>query len=345
MLTPNRVSPVNAGARRNRSRRDRVQPAAEAVLLVQELGQPAGGVVEGRRPEQRVERADLDADAAVHAQRRSRSRSGRARARCRGRPPPRRPARSLVATRCRCTSPGTPARTACRPCSSPPRAMTPRLPAGHVRSCGVPRCRRSRRPQPAAPRRERRPAAGSARGVRRVLRARPGLATRAASTKSLRSGCPRTRREQQRVEAGVALEVDAEHLMVSRSCQAAPGHTPVAVARRGAVAGEPRAHAGRGREARGHEVRHDREAVAGAVVVGRRPVERTTARAVAGRRERVAPSGSAARRRARPERLVRPSRTPSAATSRPPEASRGACEQDARSPSSSASGRGGQPGT
>ena len=59
-------------------------PAGEAVALVDESVGRGGGVLRDGRPVQGVERADLDADPAVHAQRRSRSRSGRGRPRCAG---------------------------------------------------------------------------------------------------------------------------------------------------------------------------------------------------------------------------------------------------------------------
>ena len=96
-------------------------------LLVRQVADVGLGVLELRRPEQRVERADLDADAAVHAQREvdgepvehvaaARSRAARRR----------RPASTPCASRCRCTSPGTRGRTACRPCSSPRAARSRR---------------------------------------------------------------------------------------------------------------------------------------------------------------------------------------------------------------------------
>ena len=46
-----------------------LHPLAELVLVVQEVGDPGLGVLVLRAPEQGVERAHLDADAAVHAQR------------------------------------------------------------------------------------------------------------------------------------------------------------------------------------------------------------------------------------------------------------------------------------
>src|SRR5215203_3163388 len=49
--------------------RHRLHPLAELVLVVQQLGDAGLGVLILRAPEQRVERAHLDADAAVHAQR------------------------------------------------------------------------------------------------------------------------------------------------------------------------------------------------------------------------------------------------------------------------------------
>src|SRR3954470_15498215 len=44
-------------------------PLAQALLVVQQVGDVGLAVLELGRPEQRVERADLDTDAAVHAQR------------------------------------------------------------------------------------------------------------------------------------------------------------------------------------------------------------------------------------------------------------------------------------
>ena len=85
------------------------------------------GVLELRAPVQRVERADLDADAAVHAEREVdrepvehvAAAVAAALGRRRDRPP--------CASRCRCTSRGTRGRTACRRCSSPRcSAITPR---------------------------------------------------------------------------------------------------------------------------------------------------------------------------------------------------------------------------
>ena len=76
-------------------------------------------------PEQGVERADLDADPAVHAQREVDARSGRGR--CAGvHGHPRRRAASPCGSRCRCTSRDTPARRACRRCSSPRPGRSPR---------------------------------------------------------------------------------------------------------------------------------------------------------------------------------------------------------------------------
>src|SRR5689334_11877304 len=46
-----------------------LHPLAEAILVVQQVGDALLGVLELGAPEQRVERAHLDADAAVHAQR------------------------------------------------------------------------------------------------------------------------------------------------------------------------------------------------------------------------------------------------------------------------------------
>ena len=50
-------------------RRDGPHPLAQAVLVVRQVADVSRRVLELRRPVQRVERADLDADAAVHAQR------------------------------------------------------------------------------------------------------------------------------------------------------------------------------------------------------------------------------------------------------------------------------------
>src|SRR5918994_2024028 len=50
-------------------RQDRVRPLLELLLLVDELDDVVLGVLELRAPEQRVERAHLDADPAVHAER------------------------------------------------------------------------------------------------------------------------------------------------------------------------------------------------------------------------------------------------------------------------------------
>src|SRR5829696_3978558 len=59
-----RLSPVvERGRWRNRG-----HPLAEPVLLVSHVADVELGVLELGRPEQRVERADLDADTAVHAQ-------------------------------------------------------------------------------------------------------------------------------------------------------------------------------------------------------------------------------------------------------------------------------------
>ena len=60
----------------------RPHPVAQPVLLVRQVADVGLGVLELRRPEQRVERARLDADPAVHAQARSRSRTGPARSGC-----------------------------------------------------------------------------------------------------------------------------------------------------------------------------------------------------------------------------------------------------------------------
>src|SRR5215211_4571655 len=59
---------VGAGLERLRLG-DRLHPLAEFHLVVQELRDAALGVLVFRAPEERVERADLDADPAVHAQR------------------------------------------------------------------------------------------------------------------------------------------------------------------------------------------------------------------------------------------------------------------------------------
>ena len=100
-------------------------PHAEALLLVGQLGDGVRRVLELRRPEERVEGADLDADAAVHAQREVDREAVQDVA---GARPPAllRPARPPCGCRCRCTSPGTRARRACRPCSSPPSARSRR---------------------------------------------------------------------------------------------------------------------------------------------------------------------------------------------------------------------------
>src|SRR5215207_8895380 len=52
-----------------RSLRNRAHPLAQLLLVVQQLGDARLGVLVLRAPEQGVERAHLDADAAVHAQR------------------------------------------------------------------------------------------------------------------------------------------------------------------------------------------------------------------------------------------------------------------------------------
>src|ERR671910_3731821 len=49
--------------------RHRLHPLAESLLVVEQVGDPQLGVLVLRAPEQGVERAHLDADAAVHAQR------------------------------------------------------------------------------------------------------------------------------------------------------------------------------------------------------------------------------------------------------------------------------------
>ena len=107
------------------------------VLVVEQVGDAGLGVLVLRAPEQGVEGADLDADAAVHAQRvvdveavEGADRAGLAARRGAAAPSP-------CGPRCRCTSRGTTGRTACRPCSSPLRAMTPRARGGGASfSCG-----------------------------------------------------------------------------------------------------------------------------------------------------------------------------------------------------------------
>src|SRR5829696_1671866 len=49
--------------------RHRLHPLAESLLVVEQVGDPQLGVLVLRAPEEGVERAHLDADAAVHAQR------------------------------------------------------------------------------------------------------------------------------------------------------------------------------------------------------------------------------------------------------------------------------------
>ena len=63
---------------------DGLHPLAEAVLVVQQVGDAGLGVLVLGAPEQRVERADLDADAAVHAERVVDVEAVEARCRCAG---------------------------------------------------------------------------------------------------------------------------------------------------------------------------------------------------------------------------------------------------------------------
>src|SRR3954452_5314835 len=61
--------PVQRRAGSGRSRLgDVLEPLAKVEALVHQPGRIGRGVVVGRRPEQRVERAHVDADAAPHAQ-------------------------------------------------------------------------------------------------------------------------------------------------------------------------------------------------------------------------------------------------------------------------------------
>ena len=99
-------------------RRHRPHPFPKPVPLVHQVADVELGVLELRGPVQRVERAHLDADAAVHAQREV-DREPVEHVALRSRPPSSPAAPSPCASRCRCTSPGTRGRRACRPCSSP----------------------------------------------------------------------------------------------------------------------------------------------------------------------------------------------------------------------------------
>ena len=111
------------------------------------------------------------------------------------------------ATRCRCTSPGTPAHTACTRCSSPRAARSPR-------GCGQ-AGPRSRGGPPVVDRRRRRAAAhAGGGGLARLLRARPVPLPPRGKDKILpQRNLFEPIGQQQGIESGVAIEHDAEHLV------------------------------------------------------------------------------------------------------------------------------------
>ena len=91
------------------------------LLVVQQLGDAGLGVLVLGAPEQRVERADLDADPAVHAERVVDVEAVEHADACASRPPSRRGgALLLVALDVDAPVGALRGRTACRPCSSPP---------------------------------------------------------------------------------------------------------------------------------------------------------------------------------------------------------------------------------
>ena len=232
-------------------RRNGPHPVPQPVALV---GQPrdAGlGVAELRRPEQRVVRDRPRRRSRSTCTARSRWRTGqhvahlgppRRGARAGAAPPVTarriRPARVPCVTRCRCTSPGTPARTACRPCSSPPAAddaAAARGQGGAAQRAGaslaVPCLAHHRSPDSAssthglaAGHGGGQPSGtpgGTSRRLARGTSRSPGSlapghswAARAASAKSLRNGMSlEPVRQQQRCQAGMPVEDHTEHLV------------------------------------------------------------------------------------------------------------------------------------
>ncbi len=97
-----------------------VHPLAELVLVVEQLGDARLGVLELGAPERARRTGTPRRRCRSTCTARSRCRSGRARSRCGDGRPHDAAAAAPCGPRCRCTSRGTAARTACTPCSSLP---------------------------------------------------------------------------------------------------------------------------------------------------------------------------------------------------------------------------------